>query len=62
MFYKNYYQLYLKKTSIQVFFSEHYETFKNTYFEEHLRKAGSRPSSGFHETFQNIEKSFEKYG
>ena len=31
--------LYLKETLTQVCSSEYYETFKNTYFEEHLQTA-----------------------
>ena len=34
-------QLYQKETPTQVFFCEYCRIFKNTYFEEHLRKAAS---------------------
>ena len=34
-------QLYEKEILTQVFSREYYENFKNTYFEEHLRKAAT---------------------
>ena len=34
-------QLYYKKTPTQVFFCEHCEIFKSTYFKEHLRTSAS---------------------
>ena len=34
-------QLYWEKTPTQMFSSEYYEIFKNTYFEEHLLTAAS---------------------
>ena len=32
----------VKKTPTQLFFCEHYENFKNTYFEEELQTAASK--------------------